>query len=123
MEFNGTPLPLSFIMEYSSTPNQRQEADAQLDQTGILHRNTMPHKRTSIKFTTHILTLDQKIQLQSILGYQSDLQRRVIVDFWNDEINDYSSGRFYIPDISFTIMNAESNDLLYSPITVELIEY
>lgn len=123
MKFNGTTLPLNLIMEYTSTPNQRQENGAELDQNGNLYRDTMPHTRTSIKFTTHILTLDQKIQFQNILGYQGDLQRKVQVTFWNDETNNYSTQYFYLPDISFTVRDASATDLLYDPITVELIEY
>ena len=110
-------------MEYTSTPNQRQENGAELDQNGNLYRDTMPHTRTSIKFTTQILTLDQKIQFQNILGYQGDLQRKVQVTFWNDETNNYSTQYFYLPDISFTVRDASATDLLYDPITVELIEY
>ena len=123
MKFNGTTLPLNLIMEYTSTPNQRQENGAELDQNGNLYRDTMPHTRTSIKFTTQILTLDQKIQFQNILGYQGDLQRKVQVTFWNDETNNYSTQYFYLPDISFTVRDASATDLLYDPITVELIEY
>ena len=123
MKFNGTTLPLNLIMEYTSTPDQRQEANAELDQNGSLYRDTMPHTRTSVKFTTHILTLDQKIQFQNILGYQGDLQRKVQVTFWNDETNNYSTQYFYLPDISFTVRDASATDLLYDPITIELIEY
>lgn len=123
MKFNGTTLPLNLIMEYSSTPERRQESDSQEDQTGKLHRTTLPHKRTTIKFTTHIMNLDEKIQFQRILNYQGDPQRKVQVTFWNDETNDYATSDFYLPDIPFTIRDASANGLLYDPITIELIEY
>lgn len=116
-------IPLNFIMEYSSTPCQRMESDAQRDQNGNLHRATLPNTKTSIKFTTHILDLTEKITLQNLMNYSNSVQRKVQVTFWNDEINDYSTSWFYIPDIEFTVMDASTNDIKYNPITVELIEY
>lgn len=116
-------IPLNYIMEFTSKPMQRQENNAAVDQNGRLHRATMPHCRSSIKFTTHILTLDQKIHLQELMNYSVSLQRRVTVTYWNDELNTYSTGDFYLPDISFTVMDASAADILYSPLTIELIEY
>lgn len=116
-------IPLNYIMEYSSTPCQRMESDAQRDQNGNLHRATLPNTKTSIKFTTHILDLTEKITLQNLMNYSNSVQRKVQVTFWNDEINDYSTSWFYIPDIEFTVMDASTNDIKYNPITVELIEY
>lgn len=99
------------------------ESDAQRDQNGNLHRATLPNTKTSIKFTTHILDLTEKITLQNLMNYSNSVQRKVQVTFWNDEINDYSTSWFYIPDIEFTVMDASTNDIKYNPITVELIEY
>ena len=120
---NGHEIPSRYLTEYSTTPLQRQEADAQVDQNGYLKRSTMPHTRTTIKFTTHILALDEKIDLQSRIGYPPDLQRTVNVEYWNDEINDYSSGTFYLPDVEFSVMDADSDTIYYNPISFELIEY
>ena len=116
-------IPLHYIMEYSSTPCQRMEADAQRDQNGNLHRTTMPNFKTSIKLTTHILTLDEKITFQNLIGYSISAQRKVQVTYWNDEINNYSTSWFYLPDIQFTVMDASATDIKYNPITIELIEY
>lgn len=119
----GGVVPLNYIMEYTSTPYQRMEADAQRDQNGNLHRTTLPNFKTSIKLTTHILTLDEKIRFQNIIGYAISPQRKVQVTYWNDEINNYSTGWFYLPDIQFTVMDASATDITYNPITIELIEY
>ena len=123
LKFGGTILPNHYFTDYSSTPAQRQEADAQVDQNGHLHRETMPHKRSSIRFTTHFLTLDEKIDLQSIMGYSGSLQRRVNVTYWNDETNDYSNADFYLPDVEFSVQDASDTDIQYNPISFELIEY
>lgn len=123
LKVNGNMIPRGYFTDYSSTPYQRQESDAQVDQLGYLHRATMPHARTTVKFTTRILTLDEKIDLQNRMGYSSSLQRRVNVVYWNDEINAYSSGDFYLPDVEFSVMDFDDNTIQYNPISFELIEY
>ncbi|MCH5298007.1 MAG: hypothetical protein J1E85_10120 [Ruminococcus sp.] len=125
LKFGDTIMPNKYFLEYSSTPNQRMESDAQTDQLGALHRTTLPHHRTSIKFSTHILSLDEKIKFQNIINnaITNSLQRKVSVTYWNDETNSYKSGSFYIPDIEFQVIDANATNIEYNPITVELIEY
>ena len=123
LKINGNVIPGSYFTDYSSTPDQRQESDAQVDQSGVLHRATMPHTRSSIRFTTHILTLDEKIDLQNRMGYASSHQRNVYVEYWNDESNSYYSGTFYLPDVEFSVMDFNADTILYNPISFELIEY
>ena len=125
IKFGSTIMPNGYFSEYSSTPNQRMESDAQRDQLGDLHRTTLPHSKTSISFSTHILSLDEKINFQNIINnaMTNSLQRRVPVTYWNDETNNYYTGVFYIPDIEYQVMDANSTTIMYNPITVELIEY
>lgn len=125
LKFGSTVMPNKYFLEYSSTPNQRMESDAQRDQLGDLHRTTLPHHKTSITFSTHILSLNEKINFQNIINgaMTNSLQRRVPVTYWNDETNKYCSGSFYIPDIEFQVIDADANNIEYNPITVELIEY
>lgn len=125
LKFGSTVMPNKYFLEYSSTPNQRMESDAQRDQLGDLHRTTLPHHKTSITFSTHILSLDEKINFQNIINgaMTNSLQRRVPVTYWNDETNSYKTGSFYIPDIEFQVIDADANNIEYNPITVELIEY
>ena len=122
LKINGNVIPRGYFTDYSSTPYQRQEADAQVDQNGYLHRATMPHDRTSIRFTTRILELDEKISLQNMMGYSSSRQREVSVVYWNDEINNYCSGTFYLPDVEFSVMDFDDNKIYYNPISFELVE-
>lgn len=123
LQFPGGRLPRDFTIEYSSVPDRRQEDNGEVDQNGHLHRVTMPHKRTTVKFTIRMLNLEEKISLQSIMGYQVDPQRRVQVTFWNDETNDYSTDYFYLPDIEFSVRDCDQNTIYYNPIAVELIQY
>ena len=125
LKFGSTVMPNKYLLEYSSTPNQRMESNAHRDQLGDLHRTTLPHHKTSITFSTHILSLDEKINFQNIIygAMTNSLQRRVPVTYWNDETNSYKTGSFYIPDIEFQVIDADANNIEYNPITVELIEY
>ena len=117
LKFGNNIMPNKYITAFSSTPNQRLETSAERDQNGTLQRATLPNYKTKISFSTHIL--------QSIinLSMANKLQRKCRVTYWNDETNSYYTSYFYIPDIEYTVMDAEKNDITYQPITVELIEY
>lgn len=128
LAFNGNVFPNSYLLEYESTPDQRLDASAERDDIGTLHRSTLSTGKTSITFTTHILSLDDKITMQNIIWNAIKAngipeQRKVWVEYWNDETNDYDSGWFYIPDVKYQVMDADATGIRYSPITVELIEY
>ena len=125
LKFGENVLPNNYFVEYSSTPNQRLDSDAERDNSGNLHRTTLPNGKTSILFSTHILHLEDKINLQKIINYSivNDAQRKCFVEYWDDEENNYNSGYFYIPDIEYNIMDASNTDIIYSPISIELIEY
>ena len=101
------------------------DTDAERDDNGNLQRTTLPTGKTSITFSTHILHLDEKINMQNIINSAivNTAQRKCYVTYWNDETNSYDSGYFYIPDIEFSVMDASKTDILYNPISIELIEY
>lgn len=124
LKFGGAIMPNNYFLEYSSTPNRRSEASAETDQIGRLIRDTLPHKRTTVKFTTHMMNLDDKINFQNIIarGLVNELKREHSVEYWNDETNSYYTGVFYIPDVEYTIQDASATDIMYNPITVEIIE-
>ena len=125
LKFGNIIMPNSYFNEYSSTPNQRLESDAERDQKGDLQRATLPNGKTSITFSTHILFLEEKLRFQEIINLSiiNEAQRKCFVEYWNDETNTYSSGYFYIPDVEYAIMDADAEDIRYNPISIELIEY
>ena len=48
----------------------------------------------------------------------------VNLTYWNDEINDYSTADFYIPDIDWTIILIDDKGQpIYEGIELTLIEY
>lgn len=125
LKFGDQVFPNSYFLEYSSTPDQRLDTDADRDNTGYLHRSTLPDGKTSIVFSTHIMELDDKIAMQQIFhsGLLNFTQRKYLVTYWNDETNDYDTGEFYMPDIKYTAMDADDSTIRYNPITITLTEY
>lgn len=125
IKFGGVPFPNKYFLEYSSTPDQRLDTTADRDQTGYLHRSTLSDGKTSLEFTTHILHLDEKIYVQNMINraLTNPTERKVYIEYWNDETNSYDTGYFYIPDVRYQIMDATDTDILYNPITFELTEY
>lgn len=125
LKFGDNIMPNKYVTAFSSTPNQRLETSAERDQNGNLQRATLSNYKTKISFSTRILHLNEKLGFQSILNLAmtNKIQRKCRVTYWNDETNSYHTSDFYIPDIEYTVMDAEKDDITYQPITVELIEY
>lgn len=119
LKAQGTIINGKFFQEYKTIPNKQTDLNPWTDNTGLTHRNVLPHKRTEIIFVTPRLYLPEKIELQSLLPDRT----LVTLEYWNDEINDYSEGNFYIPDITYEVMMPYSDTILYRPITYDLIEY
>ena len=108
-----------FFQSYKSTPNRQSDLNPWTDSTGLTHRNVLPHTRSTITFTTPPLYLEDKIDLQRHFPKRT----LVVIEYWNDETNDYATGNFYIPDVEFDVLMSYENTVLYRPITFELIEY
>lgn len=125
IKFGNTVMPNSYFLEFSSTPGRITDEDAGTDQTGRLWRSPLPHKRTTVKFSTHIMELDDKIAFQNIIqnAITNTAENAVEITYWNDKTNSYSTATVYIPDIEFSIKDADAETILYNPISVELIEY
>ena len=72
-----------------------------------------------------MMDLDQKIAMQQIFhsGLLNATQRKYRVTYWDDETNNYDTGEFYMPDISYKVIDADETTIKYAPITIELIEY
>lgn len=119
MKISGAVVNGKFFQSYKSTPNRQTDLDPWTDTMGYTHRNVLPHKRTTITFTTPPLCLEDKIELQSFFPDRTSIK----IEYWNDEINDYSEGEFYAPDIDFEVLMPYEKTIWYRPITLELIEY
>jgi hypothetical protein len=116
---NTIPLKYISLKSYKSTPNRQIDLDTYRDADGFLRRNILPHRATTIEFSTPYLHLSDKIALQSLLPSRTKLT----LTYWNDETNEYTSGNFYIPDVSYDIYQIDGDDIIYMPIAYKFIEY
>ena len=122
LKVEGKIVPGRFTQSYSSTPNQVQDMDSYQDVEGNLHREILPHTRTKIEFTTPHLWLEDKISLQSFFPNRHE-KPKMTVEYWNDEVNSYTTGEFYTPDIQYKVYRIKKNDIEYFPLRIALIEY
>lgn len=104
---------------YKVKPCQQIDTDSYVDGNGRLHRKILPHRRTSITFSTIRVALDQKIEIQSYFPARES----VTIEYWNDETNSYQSGTFYTPDIEFSVYRADGTGIWYNEVPLEFIEY
>lgn len=125
----GTIFPHKYIDfgTWESTPNQREELKAYRDDnTRDLIRVTASGQKSVFQFKTRSnLTLAEKMEIQNFFtSAESDTtQRRITLQYWNDEINDYKTGDFYRPNLKFPIKRIENGTIIYDAITIDLIEY
>lgn len=132
IKFGGVTLPNSFILAdgWESTPNQRIEIDAYRDANVLLHRETSENFKTSIKLNIRSLNLAEMTAFKKVIGLATlsvndKKQRKVAVNYWNDETLQYEYAEMYMPDVTYTIhtVNEETRDIEYNSFKIELIEY
>ena len=125
----GAIFPDKYISyeSYSSTPNHREEIKAYRDENSRdLTRITAAGRKSDITFTTREgLTLEEKMEIQSFFTTaESDPnQRKVALEFWNDEENTYKTGYFYRPNMPFQIKKITDETIFYKALTIDLVEY
>ena len=112
---------------WSSTPNQREELKAYRDDnTRNLTRITAAGKKSVFSFKVRSpLHLEEKIEIQEFFT-RAEIdpeQRKINIQFWDDEINDYKTGTFYRPNMQFPITKITGDDIIYGELTIECIEY
>lgn len=111
---------------YSSVPNQREEIKAIRDEnTRDLTRITAQGLKTVIEFQTLPVDLSTKQKIQEFFnsGMVDTLQKKVLITFWNDDVNEYQTKYFYIPNITFNIDYFDEHNIYYQPISIKLVEY
>lgn len=105
---------------YRCTPRIRTDKNSYIDGNGALHRTILPIKRSKISIeTVPSLTFDEKLKLQAMFPSRDS----TILQYWNDESNNYETATFYVPDIDYTIEQIEDGEPLYNAISIELISY
>lgn len=112
---------------WKSTPDQREELKAYRDDnTRNLTRVTAAGKKSIFSFSTRpSINLEQKMEIQNFF-YNAEIdhvQRKIHLEFWNDETNDYDEGDFYRPNLEFPIIRIEDDTIIYGELKLEFIEY
>jgi hypothetical protein len=124
---SGQEFPIKYIQSYTTTPNQRSDADDLTDATGELHINVLPHTSTKIEFNTPPLHTADYEELMSLLRshYIDELQRDVNIEYYNMETCNYEYAHCYVPDFSpaINIIHREKKDFLTSTIRFAFIEF
>lgn len=124
----GAIFPNKYIElgSFNSDPNNREEVKAVRDDyTRNLTRVTATGTKSSFSFTTLELDLNE---LEDVLQFFTNaevdhLQRKIQLEYWNDEDLAYKTGYFYRPNITYTKKEITTNNIIYNPITIELVEY
>lgn len=128
--------PMKYIQAdtWNSSPNQREEIKAYRDDnTRNLTRVTASGMKSKFSFKTRDgLTLEQKMEIQKFFtdaeNEESDAsearkQRKVELTYWNDDVNDYKTGTFYIPNMDFPIKKCTSETIIYGELDLSFVEY
>lgn len=136
MSFNGYLLkmgadvfPLSFVYKesYKVAPNRRQDLDSNRNANGILERNVLDHMPSTISFQTKPMYNNDLDEMMKFIRerFVVEKERKLILDYYCPDINDYKTGEFYMPDIEFVInmVDLENNRILYNGFQLEFIEY
>lgn len=123
----GTILPDKFIKAegYEITPNQRMETEAKRSVTGVLYRSTVEHTATKIEINTPNMTNTDVAELMALLRsfWTSNIERKLVLEYYDIETDSYKTGTFYMPDIKFHISHADSNSITYKETRLAFIEY
>lgn len=121
--------PMKYIAfdSWDSTPDQREEVKAwRDDNTRELFRVTAQGKKSVFKFTTRPNLTDKDVE--AILNFFTSAetnheQRKIQLQFWNEETRSYDEGYFYRPNMPFKIKTIRGNTIIYNALTIDCIEY
>lgn len=125
----NTVFPHKYIVfsSWRSTPNQREEIKAYRDDnTRNLVRVTASGKKSIFSFDIRPgIHLADKTAIHNwfYANETNHVERKMHLQFWDDENNVYKSGYFYRPNIELPIIRITSNDIIYDTMHIDFIEY
>lgn len=119
------PQELIQLDTYESTPLQRSEISAYRDINNLLHRVTSPNAKTKLTFQTINLSIEQMQNIRNIINsaFLDSQQRKLRVEYWDDELLNYRIMTAYIPDLTYKVRSISGNNIKYEPVTFTFIEY
>lgn len=129
----GQPFPNQYIQfnTFKTTPNQREEIKAYRDDnTRDLTRITAEGKKSTFKHKTRkslhlndIIAIQQWFDGAEESTAEAHEQRKVELEYWDNENFVYKSGYFYRPNLEFPIIRIEEDDIIYDDYELKFIEY
>lgn len=129
---NGAIFPNKYIKidTFDSNPNMREEIKAVRDDyTRDLTRVTAQGTKSTFKFSTvddiHLTEMQEILDFftQAEVDDIEHLQRKIKLKYWNDEEMKYKEGYFYRPNMTFRKKEISDDDIIYSSLDLEFIEY
>lgn len=125
----NTIFPHQYIQyeSYSTLPNSREEIKAYRDDnTRNLTRVTATGHKSSMSFKTRPYL--HLADIEAILKFFKDnesnaTERKITLEYWNNEDLEYKTSDFYRADITFEIMKITEDDIIYKEAEISLIEY
>lgn len=134
MAFNGTLLklgntvfPLKYVYKesYEITPNRVQDISPNRNANGLLMRNPVEHTATTIQLTVKPLWNKDLSEMMAIIrnNYVNEKEKKLLIEYYSPDIDDYKTGFFYVPDIKYPINLITENKIFYNSFTLEFIEY
>lgn len=125
---NGLQFPHKLIAKetYQATPLQRTEIKAYRDSNNLLRRVTSPNNKTKITFSTKDgLTLSEMQTIRNVLNgaMTNSQQRKLEVEYWDDELLAYRTMTAYMPDITYTPKKITADNIIYTAVNFTFIEY
>ncbi len=129
LKMGADEFPLSFVYTktYKITPNRRLDVDSGSNANGVLERNVLDHMPSTISFQTVPMTNKELSQMMSFIRnhYSVEKEKKLVLEYYCPDIDDYKTGEFYIPDISYPIdrIDDDTMTIYYGSFNLEFIEY
>lgn len=124
----GEIFPNKYILyeSWNSHPNSREEIKAYRDEnTRDLTRVTAAGTKSSFNFTVRSLHLKDVKKVRDFFtsNTSNDLQRRISLQYWNDETLSYHTADFYVADYQPKIKKITDDDIVYGEVQLDFVEY
>lgn len=125
----GEVFPHQYIEleSYESRPKQREEIKAYRDDNSReLTRITAEGTKSSFSFKTlDGLHLQEKENILNFFkrGEVDHLQRKIELEYWDDDNSKYDTGMFYRANQNFKIAEIDGDDIIYDSVNFSLVEY
>lgn len=126
---DGEPFPHNLIVynSYTTLPNSREEIKAYRDDnTRNLTRITAQGHKSSFSFKTrdnlHLSDIEE-IKTWFDNHISNTLERKLTIEYWNNEELVYKTSDFYCADIKYPIKKITENDIIYGDFEISFVEY